>query len=105
MQDLSQPTAPRSLRAGVGARAFASADIRKRGGVQRTYRGRKMAGAVWRRCEMGTNHIACFGVWRRGSRRQADRRNRCGLTRWHMPHQRGVGMALPGARRDSAHQD
>jgi hypothetical protein len=105
MQDLSQPTAPRSLRAGVGARAFASADIRKRGGVQRTHRGRKMAGAVWRRCEMGTNHIACFGVWRRGTRRQAMRSTRSGTTRWHMPHQGDAAVVLPGADREIAHQD
>ena len=106
MQDLSQPTAPRSLRTGVNARPFASVDSRKRGGVQRTHRGRKAAlVAVWRRCEMGTNHIACFGVWRRGTRRQAERTNRSGTTRWHMPHQGGAAVVLPGARSEIAHQD
>lgn len=105
MQDLSQPTAPRSLRAGVNARPFASVDIRKRGGVRRTHRGRKAAAALWRRCEMGTNHIACFGVWRRGARRQAMRLTRSGATRWHMPHQTGAAVVLPGDAREIAYQD
>ena len=105
MQDLSQST-PRSLRAGVAARALVSAATRKRGGVQRTLRGREAAPiAVWRRCEMGTNHIACFGVWRRGTRRQAMRLNRSGTTRWHMPHQGGAAFDLPGAAREVANQD
>jgi len=42
--------------------------------------------AEWRRCEMGTNHIACFGIWRRGTRRQPRRPNRTGATRWHKPY-------------------
>lgn len=41
--------------------------------------------SLWRRCEMGTNAIACFGVWRKGSRRTAPRLNRKGDTRWHRP--------------------
>jgi len=105
MQDLSQPTAPRSLRAGVSARPFASVDIRKRGGVRCTHRGRRTATAVWRRCEMGTNHIACFGVWRRGTRRQAMRPSRSGTTRWHMPHQTGAAVVLPGVACEIAYQD
>ncbi|HEY0303049.1 MAG TPA: hypothetical protein VGC36_17005 [Rhizomicrobium sp.] len=69
-------------------------------------RGRKAAqGAVWRRTEMGSNHIACFGVWRRGTRRQAVRTDRSGTTRWHMPHQGGAAIPLPGAVRESANQD
>ena len=105
MQDQSQthPNVPRTLRAGVAARPFAVADIRKRGGVQHTRRGRKAAGAVWRRTEMGTNHIACFGVWRRGTRRQAERQGRTGETRWHMPHR--AAIVLPGAAREVANQD
>ena len=107
MQDLSQrlPTAPRSLRAGVGARALAVADDRKQGGVQRTRRGGKTAAPVWRRCETGTNHIACFGVWRRGTRRQAARFIRSGSTRWHMPHRSGAVAIQPGAARETARQD
>jgi hypothetical protein len=108
MQDLSQPTftAPRALRAGVAARSFAVADIRKRGAVQATRRGRKAAlGPVWRRTEMGTNHIACFGVWRRGTRRQAARPERLGTTRWHMPHHGGAAVVLSGAAREVANQD
>jgi hypothetical protein len=55
--------------------------------AQRTRRGALTAPrAAWRRTELGTNHIACFGVWRRGTRRQAERRNRAGTTRWQMPH-------------------
>lgn len=107
MQDLSQPTftAPRALRAGVAARSFAYADIRKRGGAQTTRRGRKAAAPLWRRTEMGTNHIACFGVWRRGTRRQAVRTERLGTTRWHMPHQGGVAVVLSGVAREVANQD
>jgi hypothetical protein len=44
----------------------------------------------WRRCEMGSNHIACYGVWRTGARRQPGRPNRYGETRWHMPHRMPV---------------
>ncbi len=107
MPDRSRPLSivPRSLRAGVAARSFGSADSRKRGGAQSTRRGRKAQGAVWRRTEMGTNHIACFGVWRRGTRRQAVRQDRSGTTRWHMPHQGGAGIVLPGVAREFAHQD
>ena len=52
--------------------------------------------AVWRRTELGTNHIASHGVWRKGSRRQAARLNRSGDTRWHKPHKSGAAIALPG---------
>lgn len=45
-----------------------------------------LAQSEWRRCQMGTNHIACFGVWRIGSRRQLSRVNRTGATRWHKPY-------------------
>lgn len=61
--------------------------------------------ALWRRCETGTNHIASFGVWRRGTRRQAERLNRSGITRWHMPHRGGVRIVLPGALSDVVNQD
>jgi hypothetical protein len=53
---------------------------------------------------MGTNHIACFGVWRRGTRRQADRPNRTGTTRWHMPCRKGVALVLSGVR-EAGRQD
>lgn len=107
MQDLSQhaPTAKRSVRAGVRARACADADTKER--AARTQRGRKpAAGATWRRCEMGTNHIACFGVWRRGTRRQVVRPGRSDRTRWHMPHRGDAAVVLPGAVADEVtHQD
>ncbi|MEI9992880.1 MAG: hypothetical protein WDM86_22995 [Rhizomicrobium sp.] len=54
---------------------------------------------------MGTNPIACFGIWRRGTRRQAERLNRSGITRWHMPHQGGAHLVLPGVRHDVVNQD
>jgi hypothetical protein len=88
MQELgtSKSHATRSLRAGVAVRETLLAEDRYRDG-SRTRRGSLMAeGTVWRRTELGTNHIACFGVWRMGSRRQAERLNRAGQTRWHMPH-------------------
>jgi hypothetical protein len=109
MQDLSRhvPTAPRSLRAGVSARASANAGLKEHGGAARTQRGRKPAsGTVWRRCEMGTNHIACFGVWRRGTRRQVVRSGRPDMTRWHMPHRGDAAVVLPGAvHREVTHPD
>jgi hypothetical protein len=57
----------------------------------------------WRRCAMGTNHIACFGVWRRGTRRQAERANRAGITRWHKPHREA--RVLSAAIDDAVNQD
>lgn len=105
MQDLAKPlsVSPRALRAGVASRPFAQA--RRRGVAHGRQRGRKAAHAVWRRMEMGTNHIACFGVWRRGTRRQALRRDRLGLTRWHMPHRDDAAVILSGAAREIANQD
>ena len=106
MQDrkLRVPAPKRSLRAGLASR-HASAKIR-RSGADRTRRGGLMAeDSVWRRCEMGTNHIACFGIWRRGTRRQAERHNRAGLTRWHMPYQGGVKIHLSGAVREVVNED
>ena len=35
---------------------------------------------------MGTNHIACYGVWRVSRRRDAARANAKGDTRWHRPY-------------------
>jgi hypothetical protein len=53
--------------------------------------------SAWRCTELGTNHIACFGVWRPGVRRLAERTNRSGTTRWHKPYRRSaadvVGVA------------
>ncbi|MEJ0025791.1 MAG: hypothetical protein WDN01_07170 [Rhizomicrobium sp.] len=101
-----EPAPKRSLRVGLAARHAASADKGRRSGAERTRRGSHTAlNAAWRRCEMGTNQIACFGVWRRGTRRQAERRNRSGITRWHMPHQGGAHLVLPGARHDVVNQD
>ena len=109
MQDLSQhaPTAKRSVRAGVRARACANADTGERSGASRTQRGRKhAASATWRRCELGTNHIASFGVWRRGTRRQVVRADRSDRTRWHMPHREDAAVVLPGAvAHEVTHQD
>jgi hypothetical protein len=75
----------RALRAGI--RGLASLvkgmdSTRKRRGTMALVR------SVWRRIAPGTNHIACFGVWRRGTRRQLLRPNRAGITRWHMPYRR-----------------
>ena len=107
MQDRKhrEPAPKRSLRAGLALR-HASAATRCSSGTERTRRGSLTTeDAVWRRCEMGTNHIACFGVWRRGTRRQAERLNRSGITRWHMPHQGRANFVLPGARHDAINQD
>lgn len=94
----------RALRTGI--RGLIPADQRKRSGSERTRRGTLTAPwSVWRRTEMGTNHIACFGVWRRGTRRQAERLNRTGTTRWHMPCGNGVAVVLPGAVREAVHLD
>lgn len=49
---------------------------------------------VWRRCALGTNHIAAHGVWRIGRRRTAPRLNRCGETRWHLCHRSVRGFPL-----------
>lgn len=57
---------------------------------------------AWRRIEMGTNHIACFGVWRRGTRRQAERVNRSNSTRWHMPHRHDAAFTFAGAGKNEA---
>ncbi len=98
--------APRSLRAGLSPRLRIAGDGQPRGGLYRRRRGSLTAPpATWRRCEMGTNHIACFGIWRRGTRRQAERRNRAGLTRWHMPHRGATQIVLPGATREAVNED
>ncbi len=89
-----EPAPKRGLRAGL---ALPPAQTR-RDGAERTRRGSLTTeDAVWRRCEMGTNHIACFGIWRCGTRRQAERLNRAGLTRWHMPRQGSAGPILATA--------
>ncbi|MEI9886857.1 MAG: hypothetical protein WDN08_10235 [Rhizomicrobium sp.] len=90
----------------MAARSFGSVDVRRRGAAQNARRGRQAApGAVWRRTELGTNHIACFGVWRRGTRRQAARADRSGTTRWHMPHRAGAADVSPQLDREIANQD
>jgi hypothetical protein len=106
MREHSKPISPkpRGLRAGVSVRRAASAEQPRHGGRSRTRRGSLTAlPEEWRRCDMGTNHIACFGVWRRGTRRQADRLNRSGITRWHMPHRRGATLA--GAHHEAANEN
>ena len=96
----------RSLRAGLPSRLRASAVGSSRTGSDSRRRGSLITvPALWRRCDMGTNHIASFGVWRRGTRRQAERRNRAGLTRWHMPYQGGVKIHLSGADREAVNED
>jgi hypothetical protein len=84
----------RALRAGLSRRLLRA--LPARGDATRRRRGALFAvPAEWRRCEMGTNHIASFGVWREGTRRMAERHNRTGATRWHKPYRGGVALALP----------
>jgi hypothetical protein len=83
-------TVPEPFRRGrcvaVGRRAVFS---QRRGGSTPGIRIRSdflmLLAAAWRRCAMGTNHISCFGLWRRGTRRQALRVNRQGDARWNHP--------------------
>jgi hypothetical protein len=60
-------------------RAAGNAFIRRRRGYW------MLLATAWRRCAMGTNHISCFGIWRKGTRRQALRVNRHGDARWNRP--------------------
>jgi hypothetical protein len=39
---------------------------------------------AWRRCALGSNHIASHGVWRAGRRRAVAQPNAKGETRWHL---------------------
>ena len=75
----------RGLRAGIVVRACP--EVRKdEAPATRQRRGHLMIlPSQWRRCEPGTNHISCFGVWRKGARRLAKRANRAGETRWQRP--------------------
>lgn len=98
MQELGSLTSTRTARARVAARPFFCGDIRQGGANGRRSRNTARI-AVWRRTEMGTNHIACFGVWRRGTRRQVAQAQRPGSTRWHMPHRAAV--VSPGASHES----
>jgi len=84
----------RALRAGIASPGLPNAAPHGGGRVRRgTLSERPQA---WRRTEPGSNHIACFGIWRPGSRRQAVRTNRFGITRWHMPHRkRAFAMRRP----------
>jgi hypothetical protein len=70
----------RALRAGIRGTVT---DERPSGRVRRG--ALTILPSAWRRTAPGTNHIACFGVWRAGTRREAERPNRAGATRWHMP--------------------
>ena len=91
----------RGLRAGLsqrdGAPARSCDATRRRRGMM------FIVPSPWRLCAMGTNHIACYGVWRQGTRRMAERRNRTGETRWHKPYRGGVVLALP--LRDAVNED
>ncbi len=96
---------PRGKRAGVAAPAVPSVEMRKRDGASNARRRSPEAHAdEWRRIEMGTNHIACFGGWRRGARLQAGCVNRSGTTRWHMPHRTGVAFTLAGAAHEAVNE-
>jgi hypothetical protein len=100
-QPLSSPRAKRAQIAGPALPSIA----KRKGGASHTRRLRpeSLAGD-WRRIEMGTNHIACFGIWRRGTRRQAACVNRSHTTRWHMPHRFGAAFVLIGVANDAAHE-
>lgn len=79
----------RSLRTGLAPRLAQGREKRvvRRGALN-------INDTPWRRCAMGTNHIACFGVWRPGTRREAERANRAGITRWHMPHREAPVLSI-----------
>jgi hypothetical protein len=77
---------PRALQASSAARKMA--ELRKAGGHVPSAPRRGillMLSTSWRRVEMGSNRITCHGVWRKGTRRQAPRRNRSGDTCWTRP--------------------
>lgn len=93
------PSGTRALRARVAARSFVDQGRQRTTSNARRLRAEACA-ADWRRIEMGTNHIACFGVWRTGTRRQVVRVNRSLMTRWHMPHR--AALTLPGAVQEAA---
>jgi hypothetical protein len=93
----------RNMRACIGVLSERSSEerLRQASGNARRLRSESNANE-WRRTEMGTNHIACFGIWRRGTRRQAERMNRSGITRWHKPHRQGAAFTLAGAGKNEA---
>ena len=106
MQDLDSKPRPaaRDRRAALASHLSAARASRRTAG--RVRRGSASTiPDVWRKTELGTNHIACFGVWRRGTRRQAERSNRSGTTRWHMPHRSGASTVLSGARHEAVNED
>lgn len=97
------PSGVRTHRACVAASSMLTASLRGSRDAPGERRLRNEAQAdTWRRTEMGTNHIACFGIWRRGTRRQADRPNRANLTRWHMPHRPGAAFTLGRSEKNEA---
>ncbi len=86
-ESVSEPLcSDRSLRASVKVRAGMAQTRDAGASPSRAFRGEHLTNApsVWRRCEMGTNRIACKGIWRKGSRRIAARKNRVGDTDWHL---------------------
>jgi len=95
---------PRDRRATLPSRLHAAGPVRQ--GADRLRRGAQASlPDVWRKTELGTNHIASFGVWRRGERRQAERANRSGSTRWHMPHKSGTAIVLTGVIYEAVNED
>jgi hypothetical protein len=98
------PSGMRSMRACTAARSVLAVNQRKPRCTSAARRLRAEACTPdWRRTEMGTNHISCFGVWRRGARRKVLRKNRSGMTRWHMPHRHDAALTLvPGAIHEAA---
>jgi hypothetical protein len=88
----------RARRAGIGGKSAAPCKL----GAS-TPGGRGLIGViaqVWRRSELGTNHIASYGVWRRHTRRQAPRRNRASETRWHRPFREAAFALVGQAKRE-----
>jgi hypothetical protein len=81
---------PRSKNVRSVRAAHASRESRRAAGCGRFGPSRRRRGhlnqlaAEWRRCALGTNHIANLGVWRVRTRRQAPRANRTGVTHWQM---------------------
>src|SRR3569832_1949911 len=93
----------RNMRARSGVLSERSSEERLRQGSSSTRRLRSQARVdAWRRTEMGTNHFAKNRIWRRGTRRQAERMNCTGITRWHMPHRPVAAFTLAGAGKNEA---
>ena len=57
---------------------------------------------AWRRCALGTNHIASHGVWRAGRHRAVARPNAKGETRWHLCRRLAPSFPLSGQPQQGA---